>query len=96
MKQSNLYTYIHKWLSDVHGRPNYCEGKNCNGKSTKYDWALKKRHKHEKNIENYLRLCKSCHKKYDVIKKHLFEISWHNKRRIFIENYRKEHPLRFL
>lgn len=62
------YWTIHQWLAKNFGKANMCEGEQCNGKSKVYDWALKKGKDYEKNRDNFINLCRSCHKKYDFIK----------------------------
>ena len=58
------YISIHSWLSRHHGSPKHCV--HCLSTTEKrYEWAIKKGCKYEKNIDNYLRLCKKCHHKYD-------------------------------
>ena len=65
------YGTLHHWIAKQYGRANECEMKNCSGKSKTYDWALRNGFKYEWNIKNYIKLCRSCHKKYDFIKTRL-------------------------
>lgn len=58
--------HVHDWLTVHYGNIKECEGKDCKGKSRWYDWALKKGKKYERNRGNFLRLCRSCHRKYDM------------------------------
>ena len=60
------YNSIHKWLTKHFGQPKRCDGHKCSGKSIKYEWALKEGYLYERNIDNFDRLCKSCHSKRDV------------------------------
>lgn len=55
---------MHDWIKRKLGTPNYCE--HCK-KSDKrvYDWANKD-HSYKRKIEDYMRLCRSCHRKYDI------------------------------
>jgi hypothetical protein len=54
---------------DVHyGKPKICEMKGCEGKSICYDWAKKTGMEYERNRDNFLRLCRSCHRRYDLTK----------------------------
>lgn len=58
------YANVHSWLRSRYGRPKWCE--KC--KSTKvqvYDWALKHNKKHQYYKNNYIRLCRKCHHRYD-------------------------------
>ena len=59
------YTNIHAWLRKNFGSAKECEGDQCKGKSLTFEWALKRGEKYEKNRDNFLRLCKSCHCIYD-------------------------------
>jgi hypothetical protein len=56
---------IHWWLKERYGKPNICEGENCNHKSKIYDWCLKKGHEYKRDRNCFLRMCRSCHRKYD-------------------------------
>lgn len=61
----NHYTNVHVWLNRHHGSADHCSNPDCNGKSQTYDWALKKGYEYEKNINNFIQLCRICHSKYD-------------------------------
>ena len=72
------YRDIHQWLRATYGRPQICEQEQCSGLSKTYDWALKSGMSHKKDKNNYLRLCRKCHGKYDVTdekKRRLLEIA---------------------
>ena len=61
---SPKYQRIHWWINKNYGKPKRCEF--CGIANAKlYEWALLKGKQHEKNIDNYVRLCHSCHIKYD-------------------------------
>jgi len=60
------YHQVHKWLIAHYGNENKCEFGNCTMKSKTYDWALKKRKSYLRKRENFLRLCRSCHRRYDL------------------------------
>lgn len=60
-----FYQSVHYWLRFKYGRANKCEGKDCTGTSSKFNWALKKGKKYEYKRENFIHLCRSCHAKYD-------------------------------
>lgn len=62
------YGTLHDWIKKNYGKANKCEMKECPAKSKTFDWALKEGCKYELKIENYLQLCRSCHKKYDYVK----------------------------
>ena len=59
------YNLIHAWLRRNHGSANVCLNIACKGKSSDYEYALKRGFNHEKNLNNYLTLCKTCHHEYD-------------------------------
>lgn len=67
MKQNRPKNYdkVHYWLRKKYGTPKYCESKNCKGESNTFDWCLKEGRLHQNKRENYLRLCRKCHVKYD-------------------------------
>lgn len=64
--QNPKYSTIHQWLTRGFSKKQ-CE--HCRSKNKKFDWALKKGHKHSKNRKSYLCLCRGCHLKYDYTKK---------------------------
>ena len=63
------YHAFHNWLHRNFGKANHCEHCGLNeilgGKKRWFDWALKKGFKHNHDRDNYLMLCRSCHRKYD-------------------------------
>jgi len=68
MKRNNRpseYAQAHYWLRRNYGSPKICEAEDCLGISKTFDWALKKGKKQEKNRDNYIRLCRQCHMRYD-------------------------------
>lgn len=73
---------VHKWMDVHYGQDKICEGApgiKCRGKATVYDWALKKGYEYERKRENFLRLCRSCHRRYDLTeekKKQAIENLW--------------------
>ena len=57
------YVAIHIWVRKWKGKPNICEI--CGIETAKrYEWANID-HKYRRVLEDYIRACKSCHKKYD-------------------------------
>jgi hypothetical protein len=58
------YTTFHVWLKKYHGKPDHCEF--CTKPAKRFEWALLKGKVHEKNVNNYIQLCPSCHRKYDA------------------------------
>lgn len=60
------YRTLHRWVEKHLGKPNVCEKcgtSNLNKK--KIHWANKD-HKYKRNLKDWLRLCSSCHKIYDL------------------------------
>ena len=58
------YVVKHRWVSQQLGSPKYCEHCKRTDKK-KYEWANKD-HKYRRKLEDYVRLCTSCHRKYDI------------------------------
>lgn len=55
---------VHLWLRRTFGTPNFCEI--CKSSDKKiYDWANKD-HKYKRIRNHFMRLCRSCHRKYDM------------------------------
>lgn len=79
-KEKVCKTAVHQWLTRTYGKPRPCEGKDCRGNAAWYDWALKKGCKYEKKRRNFMRLCRSCHRRYDLtpakIKKGIKNLWW--------------------
>lgn len=62
------YEAVHSYLRNKYGSANMCEGVpgiRCR-KSIYFDWAKKEGCKYEKKRENFIQLCKSCHRAYDM------------------------------
>lgn len=58
------YTALHSWINRTYGKPNVCQ--KCQIVSAKrFHWANKSG-KYLRNIEDWIRLCVSCHKNYDL------------------------------
>lgn len=60
------YSSIHIWLRKNYGLADLCENPNCKGTSNHFDWSLLKGYPYERKRENFHRLCKPCHVKYDT------------------------------
>jgi len=70
------YYRIHNWLSYHHGKANKCENEKCKSVSPKrYEWALLKGKDYKKDRNNYIMLCPSCHRKYDITEEQRKKIS---------------------
>lgn len=64
--ESAKYQALHVWIRSHYGKAQRCENPSCEGKSTQFQWALKKGRKYSRNRDDYLQLCRSCHRKYDI------------------------------
>jgi len=61
--RSSTYTAIHQWVVREKGNPSKCE--HCKTTEAKrFDWANTD-HKYKRNLDDYIRLCVKCHRKYD-------------------------------
>lgn len=59
---------IHYWIARKLGKPSKCEF--CGNTQAKiYDWANKD-HKYRRRLEDWMRLCRSCHRNYDFERIH--------------------------
>lgn len=57
------YFAIHMWLYKKLGQPNKCS--NCNTTTAKrFEWANISK-KYKRDINDWIRLCKKCHQKFD-------------------------------
>jgi hypothetical protein len=59
------YSGLHHWIKKQAGSPCYCE--HCGEtslRSRQYHWANKSQ-QYKRDVEDWLRLCAKCHKKYD-------------------------------
>lgn len=63
---NKTYHDIHKWLIKTYGKATKCSGTDCKGLSKKYEWALIKGLSYEMNKDNFIDLCASCHRQYDM------------------------------
>lgn len=74
------YFKIHSWLGYWYGRASKCENELCKYENPKrFEWALKKDAKYEKNRDNFIQLCCSCHRKMDYTDDQRRKISNSNK-----------------
>ncbi len=58
------YSAKHYWVSRKKGKPNQCQVCGTKGKR-KYEWANID-HKYSRDKDDYIRMCTSCHRKYDI------------------------------
>ena len=61
-----VYSTIHAWLVNIYGKASKCENIVCDEVCKIYDWALLKNKDYERNRENFIMLCRSCHLRYDL------------------------------
>lgn len=62
-KKELSYRGLHSWVSKRLGKPRLCE--KCGSSIEKmYDWANKS-HLYKKDLNDWIRLCRSCHIQYD-------------------------------
>ena len=55
---------VHQWVNKWNGKPKICEV--CGTiKAKKYEWANVD-HTYKRILEDYIRMCTSCHRKYDI------------------------------
>lgn len=65
------YSGIHAWIKLKMGFPNTCEHCGKFGlKGKQIHWA-NKNHKYKRDIDDWIRLCASCHKNYDFALKNV-------------------------
>jgi len=63
LARSSTYVSVHQWVYREKGKPNYCVM--CKTTTAKrFEWANKD-HKYQRNLDDYIRLCKKCHCRYD-------------------------------
>lgn len=59
------YTALHKWVERHKGKAKKCEHCGTTDESKSYDWAnVSKLYK--RDLNDYIRLCRSCHRKFDA------------------------------
>ena len=56
------YGTLHEWVSRMLGKPSLC--KDCGTTDGVFDWANKSG-KYKRNLTDWIRLCRVCHRKYD-------------------------------
>jgi hypothetical protein len=65
---------LHNKLRKLYGSANTCVSDNCNRISTNYCWAKIAGRKYTTDINDYVQLCYSCHRKYDVLNKEMLSL----------------------
>lgn len=61
------YHGLHRWIHRHKGKPKICE--TC-GSTKNLQWANKD-HKYRRELSDYISLCSSCHKQFDLIRKNV-------------------------
>lgn len=56
----------HHYLRYHYGRPTFCSNEKCEGKSKIFEWCKKIGRRYTRNPNDYLWLCRSCHRRYDL------------------------------
>lgn len=59
------YNGLHLWINKINGKAKSCWNLNCKGRSSLFEWAKLRDVKYERKIENFVSLCRSCHRSYD-------------------------------
>lgn len=73
------YQKVHSWIRYNYGKANRCENKECKVPSAKrFEWALITGKRYAKKIENFMPLCPSCHRNYDMTEEIKKNMSKHN------------------
>jgi hypothetical protein len=67
------YSAIHQWITKRYGKATKCD--HCHIVGSKYEWALRKGLPYKKEINHFVQLCVSCHKKYDETDQRRYKIS---------------------
>lgn len=63
IKENAGYGAIHDWVRRWKGAPNVCEQCGANGRFM--NWANRD-HKYQRVLDDYIRLCVPCHRKFDA------------------------------
>lgn len=64
--ENSKYWAHHMWVTSHKGKPQYCEHcERIDLRPRQYQWANVD-HQYRRNLDDYIRLCASCHQKYDI------------------------------
>jgi len=66
LEWASYKSHCHYYLNSKFGKPKTCDNPDCNGKCKTYDWCKKTDSEYTCNRDDYLRMCRSCHRKYDM------------------------------
>lgn len=64
-KETPTYGIVHYWLRQNYGKADECHEWGCPGTSKTFDWALIKGRRYERKRRNFIKMCRSCHVRYD-------------------------------
>jgi hypothetical protein len=84
------YRDIHYWLKKNFGKAERCYNKDCEKKSTVYQWAKIKDKKYVKDRNSFTQLCRSCHSKEDITQETKDKISKAHKGRKLSEAHKEK------
>lgn len=88
------YNLVHQWIRRHYSKSGDCENPDCQTKHPKrLEWALKKGYSYERKRENFITLCASCHRKYDVTDDTRAKLSKMMTERVVSEETRIKHHL---
>lgn len=59
------YQALHGWIRNHYGLALFCVNPDCSKLSQNFEWALKPGKKYSRDINDYMQLCKKCHRKMD-------------------------------
>lgn len=80
----NEYANIHVWIRNKLGSASRCSNRKCSHTSARFEWALKKGKKHERNIRYYQPMCRPCHVDYDTRWSNRGHISSYSRRQLSV------------
>jgi len=67
-KKLNIsYIGLHKWIREQKGKPTKCEHCGKDGLTGRQIHWANKDHTYKRNLIDWIRLCRHCHNKYDLI-----------------------------
>ena len=59
--KTDEYRHLHQKLVRDNGKAYRCENPDCQGKSKRFDWAIKKGVPYSLDTNDYTMLCRACH-----------------------------------
>lgn len=86
------YSAVHKWLTKHYGKANKCEAGFCSGISKTYQWAKLIDCEYEHKRENFMMMCASCHRRYDITDDQVARMANTLAKRTSTEVCRNGHP----